>query len=152
MNQNNVIEFKKPGSEPNDLLTDLLRNGAKKLIQKAVEAELESFLADFSAERLANGHQAIVRNGHLPEREIQTGVGPVPVRVPKVRDKRAFKLKVKFNSRLVPPYLRKALSVENLLPWLYLKGISTGDFKEALASLLGSNAKGFDMRQLQVPM
>ena len=142
MNHNNVIEFKKPGSEPKDLLTDLLRDGAKKLIQEAVEAELESFLANFSAERLANGHQAIVRNGHLPERELQTGVGPVPVRIPKVRDKRASRLKVKFNSRLVPPYLRKTMSVENLLPWLYLKGISTGDFKEALRSLLGSNAKG----------
>ena len=136
MNQNNVIEFKKPGSEPKDLLTNLLRDGAKRLIQEAVEAELETFLAEFRAERLDNGHQAIVRNGHLPEREIQTGVGAIPVRVPKVRDKRPVKNKVKFNSSLVPPYLRKTMSVENLLPWLYLKGISTGDFKEALASLL----------------
>ena len=142
MNQNNVIEFKKPGSEPEDLLTDLLRAGAKKLIQEAVEAELESFLAQFSGERLGNGHQAIVRNGHLPEREIITGLGAVPVSVPKVRDKRVSRRKVKFNSRLVPPYLRKTMSVEDLLPWLYLKGISTGDFKEALASLLGPNAKG----------
>lgn len=143
MNQNNVIEFKKPGTEPRDLLTDLLRDGAKKLIQEAVEAELESFLAEFREKRLPNGHQAIVRNGHLPEREIQTGVGSVPVRVPKVRDKRtSSKSKVKFNSKLVPPYLRKSMSVEGLLPWLYLKGISSGDFKEALTSLLGSNAKG----------
>ena len=73
MNQNNVIEFKKPGTEPRDLLTDLLRDGAKKLIQEAVEAELESFLADFREKRLPNGHQAIVRNGHLPEREHQPG-------------------------------------------------------------------------------
>lgn len=142
MNQNNVIEFKKPGSEAEDLLTDLLRNGAKKLIQEAVEAELESFLLQFSGERLDNGRQAIVRNGYLPERDLQTGVGAVPIRVPKVRDKRASKLKIKFNSRLVPPYLRKTMSVENLLPWLYLKGLSTGDFKEALTSLLGANAKG----------
>lgn len=140
MNQNNVIEFKKPGSAPRDLLTDLLRRGAKKLIHEAVEAELESFLAQFSEERLADGRQAVVRNGYLPEREVQTGVGPVSVRIPKVRDKRGKG--AKFNSRLVPPYLRKVMSVENLLPWLYLKGISTGDFKEALASLLGPNAKG----------
>lgn len=142
MNQNNVIEFKKPGTEPRDLLTDLLRDGAKKLIQEAVEAELESFLVNFREKRLPNGHQAIVRNGHLPEREIQTGVGSVPVRVPKVRDKRTSSSKVKFNSKLVPPYIRKTMSVENLLPWLYLKGISSGDFKEALTSLLGSSAKG----------
>ncbi len=84
-----------------------------------------------------------MRNGYLPERELQTGVGAVPVRIPKVRDKQGKRgSKVKFNSRLVPPYLRKTMSVENLLPWLYLKGLSTGDFKEALASLLGPNAKG----------
>ena len=143
MNQNNVIEFKKPGSEPEDLLTDLLRGGAKRLIQEAVEAELESFLAQFSERRLENGRQAIVRNGYLPERDLQTGVGVVPVRIPKVRDKQGERgSKVKFNSRLVPPYLRKTMSIENLLPWLYLKGLSTGDFKEALVSLLGANAKG----------
>jgi len=143
MNQNNVIEFKKPGAEPEDLLTDLLRTGAKRLIQEAVEAELESFLAHFAEQRLENGRQAIVRNGYLPERELQTGVGAVPVRIPKVRDKQGKRgSKVKFNSRLVPPYLRKTMSVENLLPWLYLKGLSTGDFQEALTSLLGPNAKG----------
>ena len=143
MNQNNVIEFKKPGSEPEDLLTDLLRGGARRLIQEAVEAELESFLAQFSEHRLENGRQAIVRNGYLPERDLQTGIGVVPVRIPKVRDKQGERgSKVKFNSRLVPPYLRKTMSIENLLPWLYLKGLSTGDFKEALVSLLGANAKG----------
>lgn len=143
MNQNNVIEFKKPGSGPEDLLTDLLRSGAKKLIQEALEVELENFLEHFSGQRLDGGRQAIVRNGYLPAREIQTGVGPVPVRIPKVRDKRATgDSKVKFNSRLVPPYLRKTMSIENLLPWLYLKGLSTGEFKEALVSILGPNAKG----------
>lgn len=142
MNQNNVIEFKKPGCGPEDLLTDLLRSGARKLIQEAVEAELESFLEHFRGQR-QDGRQAVVRNGYLPEREIQTGIGPIPVRIPKVRDKRPTgDSKVKFNSRIVPPYLRKTMSIENLLPWLYLKGLSTGEFKEALVSLLGPNAKG----------
>ena len=82
----------------------------------------------------------MVRNGYLPERKIQTGVGPVSVRVPKIRDKRGKG--VKFNSRLLPPYLRKTKSIEEMLPWLYLKGISTGDFQEALQALLGKEATG----------
>lgn len=86
------------------------------------------------------GHLQIVRNGYLPERSIQTGIGQVKVKVPKIRDKSGQG--IKFNSALLPPYLRKTKSVEEVLPWLYLKGISTGDFQEALAALLGSDAKG----------
>lgn len=140
MSNNTVIEFKKPGDPPTDMLTGLLRDGARRLIREAVEAELEAFLAEFEQKRLPDGRQAVVRNGYLPERDIQTGLGDVRVRIPKVRDRSGSG--VKFNSQLVPPFLRKTMSVENMLPWLYLKGISTGDFQEALASLLGPNAKG----------
>lgn len=142
MKQNTVIQLKKPGSEPEDPLTQLLRSGARTLIQEAVRAEFDEFLAKFANERLEDGRQAVVKNGYLPKREVQTGVGAVEVQVPKARDRRPGKDKAKFNSGLVPPYLKKTMSVENLLPWLYLKGISTGDFQEALTSLLGPNAAG----------
>ena len=82
----------------------------------------------------------MVRNGHLPEQTIQTGLGDITVKIPKVKDR--TEQGIKFNSNLVPPYLKRAQSIEELLPWLYLKGVSTGDFQEALASLLGPNAKG----------
>ncbi|NLB83164.1 MAG: IS256 family transposase [Synergistaceae bacterium] len=123
-----------------DPLTELLRNGARDLIAKAVEAELETLLEEYSSHRLEDGRAAVVRNGYLPERTVQTGIGDVEVRVPKVRDRSGGG--VKFNSALLPPYLKRAKNVEELLPWLYLKGISTGSYGEALESLLGENAKG----------
>ena len=145
MKKNTVLELRRPAAvdtpqEPVDALTDLLRQGARALIQEAVEAELETFLAAFADKRLEDGRRAVVRNGHQPERTIQTGIGEVPVSVPKARDRSGSG--VKFTSQLVPPYLRRTQSVETLLPWLYLKGISTGDFSEALESLLGKGAKG----------
>ena len=85
----------------------------------------------------------MVRNGHLPQRQVLTGIGPVPVQVPRIRDKRpACGGREKFTSKILPPYLRKAKTVEELIPWLYLKGISTGDMQEALAALLGPAAQG----------
>lgn len=90
--------------------------------------------------RMLDGRQAVVRNGYLPERTIQTGLGDVKVKVPKVRDRSGSG--IRFNSTLLPPYLKRAKSIEELLPWLYLKGISTGDYQEALSSLLGDQAKG----------
>jgi len=125
-----------------DPLTDLIRTGARQLIEQALEAELGALLAQFASETTPDGHARLVRHGHLPEREIMTGVGPVPVKVPRVRDRGDQAEKVRFTSSILPPYLRKAKSVEELLPWLYLKGLSTGDFQEALAALLGSNAAG----------
>lgn len=125
-----------------DPLTECLRNGAQQLLQSAVEAEVSSLLAEYNEDRTAEGHRRVVRNGHLPAREIQTGIGDVPVKVPRVRDRATDGEKVVFHSKLIPPYLRRAKSVEELLPWLYLKGVSTGDFSEALASLLGSEATG----------
>lgn len=125
-----------------DPLTDVLRSGARELIQQAVEAELSALLAAHAGEKTEDGRARIVRHGHLPEREVMTGIGPVPVKVPRIRDRGDGAEKVRFTSSILPPYLRKARSVEELLPWLYLKGISTGDFQEALAALLGPNAAG----------
>lgn len=143
MNNSKILELKKPGEISSDPLTELLRNGARKLIVEAVEAELQELLAQYSEFRNEQGHQLVVRNGYLPEREIQTGIGLVNVKVPKIRDKSSSG--IKFNSALLPPYLRKTKSVEEVLPWLYLKGISTGDFQEALQALLGVNAKGLSV-------
>lgn len=123
-----------------DRLSELLRGGARQLIEEAVEAELREFLESLSPQRLADGRRQIVRNGYLPERELQTGLGAVPVQIPKVRDRASGG--VKFNSALVPPYIRRTPSVEAVLPWLYLKGLSTGDFTAALQALLGEEAKG----------
>jgi len=123
-----------------DSLTELLRQGARGLIEKAVEAELQLLLDQYDNVTDLGGRKLVVRNGYLPEREVLTALGPVPVRVPKVRDRSGSG--VKFNSALVPPYVRKAKRVEAALPWLYLRGISTGDMQEALSVLVGEEAKG----------
>jgi len=123
-----------------DPLSELLRNGAKELIAQAVEAELETLLDQHADVVLCDGRKAVVRNGYLPERTVQTGVGDVSIQVPKVRDRGGSG--IKFNSSLLPPYLKRAKSIEELIPWLYLKGISTGDFSEALSAILGDKAKG----------
>lgn len=130
-----------------DPLTDLLRSGARSLLQQAVEAELSVLLEAYSGDRIEDGRARLVRHGHLPEREVMTGAGAVPVKVPRVRDRGDTAEKVRFTSTILPPYLRKAKSIEELLPWLYLKGISTGDFHEALAALLGPNAAGLPQPQ-----
>jgi transposase-like protein len=140
MSKNKIVKLEKPGDFSEDPLTELLRSGARQLIADAVEAELQELLQQYAEVKNDQGCRLIVRNGYLPEREIQTGIGPVKVRVPKIRDKSGQG--VKFNSTLLPPYLRKTRAVEEVLPWLYLKGISTGDFHEALQALLGNEAKG----------
>jgi transposase-like protein len=129
-----------PENSPIDPLSELLRSGARQLIAQAVEAELQTLLDQHANRLLTDGRQAIVRNGHLPERTVQTGIGDVEIKVPKVRDRSGSG--ICFNSALLPPYLKRARSVAELLPWLYLKGISTGDFQESLAALLGEQAKG----------
>ena len=139
MSKNNVIELS--GREANaDLLTELLRTGARQLIQQAVEAELQELLAGYADQRTEDGKAAVVRNGYLPTRNIQTGIGPVSVRIPKVRSKTGKP--VTFRSALVPPYVRKAKSLEAALPWLYLKGVSSGEMGEALKVLVGPDAQG----------
>jgi len=140
MSQSTLKVLSQPEIEESDPLHALLREGARELIAKAVEAELAGFLEGFSEQRLGNGRQAVVRNGYLPERKVQTGIGEVEVRVPKVRDRSGGG--ARFNSNLLPPYLKRARSVEELIPWLYLKGVSSGDYQEALAALLGDQAKG----------
>ena len=133
-----------PGAE--DPLTELLRRGARDLLKQAVEAELQSFLDRYSDHQLADGRQAVVRNGHQPARTVQTGIGDVEVQLPKTRDRSGSG--IHFTSNLLPPYLRKTRSVEELLPWLYLKGVSTGDFQEALTCLLGEAAEGLSASTL----
>lgn len=133
----NIFEIE-PQSDANDALTGLLRQGARDLIHRAVQAELTEFLEAFETRRLNDGRQAVVRNGYHPERQIQTGIGPVTVQVPKVRSKDGEP--VLFRSALVPPYVRKSRSLETALPWLYLKGISTGEMHDALTMLVGPEA------------
>jgi len=136
----NLKEVSTPVEKISDPLTELLRQGARDLIKQAVETELESLLSDYKDLKLIDGRQAVVRNGYLPERTIQTGIGDVSIKVPKVRDRSGSG--IQFNSQLLPPYLRRTKSIEELIPWLYLKGLSTGDYSEALGSLLGEQAKG----------
>ena len=120
MSEDSANLFGTPGSIQ-DSLTELLREGARGLIEKAVEAELQQLLNQYGNVTDLSGRRTVVRNGYLPEREILTGLGAVSVRVPKVRDRSGSG--VKFNSALVPPYVRKAKRVEAALPWLYLRGI-----------------------------
>jgi transposase-like protein len=121
-------------------LEQLIRRGARDVIQRAIEVEVSELLAEYGNVRTLEGRAAVVRNGYLPEREVLTPVGGVEVRVPKVRDRSGSG--VKFNSALVPPYVRRSKCISAALPWLYLKGISTGDMREALAVLVGEDAKG----------
>jgi transposase-like protein len=139
MGKSNVIELEgRAGSI--DPLTELLRSGARQLLQQAIEAEVHELLAAHTDRLLEDGRAGVVRNGHLPEREIQTGIGPVKVQIPKVRAKTGEP--ITFRSALVPPYVRKTQSLEAALPWLYLKGVSTGEMSAALEVLVGPEAKG----------
>jgi len=139
MKKDNVVQFE--GRDENtDLLTQLLQTGARQLLAQAIEAEVSEFLSQFQDRTLANGRAAVVRNGHQPERDIQTGLGPVTVKVPKVRARDGEP--VTFRSALVPPYVRRTKSIEAALPWLYLKGISSGEMQSALEVLVGPEAKG----------
>jgi putative transposase len=131
-----------PLPQAQDVLTDVLRQGAQKLLAQAIDAEVADWLERHLACRNADGRRQVVRNGHLPERTITTGLGPVAVKQPRVHDRRPPGEREKFTSAILPPYLRKTKSVEELIPWLYLKGVSTGDFSEALAALLGPDARG----------
>jgi transposase-like protein len=139
MSKYNVVELS--GRETRrDELTELIREGAGKLIREALEAEVSELLSSLSERRDASGRAAVVRNGYQPERDIQTGIGPVTVKVPKVRSRDGEPMT--FRSALVPPYVRKSASLEAALPWLYLKGISTGEMAPALEVLVGAEAKG----------
>lgn len=138
MGNDTIVSFSDPAFR--DELSDLVRDGAQRIIRQAVEAELKAYLDAHEDERDAEGRRAVVRNGYQPAREVLTGVGPVTVQVPKTRD-RAGEGRC-FRSELLPPYLKKTRRLEAVLPWLYLKGVSTNDFDEALRALFGESVKG----------
>jgi transposase-like protein len=131
-----------PADCARDALTDVLREGAQRLLAQAIEAEVADWIDGHADLRDERGLRQVVRNGHLPEREVLTGIGPVPVRQPRVRDRRPPDEAVRFSSQILPRYLRKTRSLEDLIPWLYLKGVSTGQFGEALQALVGLDAAG----------
>jgi putative transposase len=133
-----------PAASTEDVLTEVLRQGAQKLLTEAVEAEVASYIEAHAGQRDEQGYRLVVRNGTKPERQIQTGIGPVTVRQPRVDDRRTDEngQRIRFTSRILPPYLRKTRSLEELIPWLYLKGVSTSDFSEALQALMGPDAPG----------
>lgn len=135
-----VIRLRQPGSI-DDPLTEIAREGGRRMLASAPEAEIGAFLDDLSGERLPDGRQRVVRHGHGPEREVQTGIGPLAVRRPKIRDRAAdAEGKVRFTSRILPKWARRSASLDALLPVLYLRGVSTGDFQGALAAILGPDA------------
>ena len=142
MTEANVFQLSQPGTFT-DPLTAVLRNGARALLAQAVEAEASALLASHADKLTEDGRQRLVRHGHLPEREVMTGIGPVAVRCPRVRDRVGEgSERIRFSSAILPPYARRSKSLEVLIPILYLKGISTGEFEEALAALLGKDAGG----------
>jgi transposase-like protein len=138
----NVFQLSQPGTFT-DPLTEVLRNGARALLAHAVEAEVSSLLSCHADKLTDDGRRRLVRHGHLPEREIMTGIGPVAVRCPRVRDRGGEGCeRIRFSSAILPPYARRSKSLEVLIPILYLKGISSGDFADALIALLGRDAGG----------
>lgn len=141
MSKDNVIAFNNP--EPategfTDTLTAIAKQGAQQILGLALKHEISEFIQQYQSQSTSSGHNRIIRNGYLPERTVQTGIGDLSVKVPRVRDKEGI---LKFTSSLIPPYMKRSASVEKLLPLLYLKGISTGDFQEVLAPIFGDNAK-----------
>ena len=141
MNENRVVCLRQK-DEIDDPLTEILRTGARRLITRAVEVEFDTFLASISDLALADGRQRVVRHGHDPVRTIQTGIGPVKVQKPKARDRGAPQAgeRIRFTSSILPKWARRTKSLDALLPALYLRGISAGDFQEVLTALLGKDA------------
>lgn len=144
MKKNNVVEFALPG-EFKDHLTELLHQGAQTLILQAVEAKFATFLAHYSAKKLEDGRQRVVRHGHLSERKVVTGIGSLSVKIPRSRDRQSGQSDhpIRFSSQLLPPYIRRSKSIESAIPYLYLKGISSGDFSEVMPVLFGKHVVGF---------
>ena len=142
MTESNVFKLSQPGTVC-DPLTEVLRSGARSLLAQAIEAAVAAFLGSHADKLTEDGRRRLVRHGHLPEREIVTGIGPVAVRAPRVRDRAGQDgERIRFSSAILPPYARRSKSLEVLIPILYLKGVSTGDLEEALAALLGRDAGG----------
>lgn len=135
-----IIEF--PEESTKDILTEILKSGARKLLKQAVEFEVEEWIEARKMEVGEDGRRQVVRNGYMPERSVLTGLGEIPVKKPRVRDRREKDDRELFQSKILPPYLRKAKSVDELIPWLYLRGISTGGFTDALTAILGEGVPG----------
>lgn len=141
MNENNILDFNNPANNTvsRDFLTDYLRNSAQQLLQMALEAEVENFIESYKDKKLSTGHRQIVRNGYLPARSIQTGIGSINTKVPRVRNRGDDE--ISFTSSFIPSYMRRTVTIDVLLPLLYLKGISTKDFSAAFEPILGSHPK-----------
>lgn len=140
MSKNNIIDYKNPSQNTvTDVLSDFLRNSAQQMLQLAIEEEVQTFILAHEDRMLSNGNKQVVRNGYLPRRSIQTGIGDVSVKVPRVRDR--GKDNIKFTSCLIPQYMRRTVTMDVLLPLLYLKGISTKDFADSFEPILGSKPK-----------
>lgn len=141
MNKDNIIELEDPINITKDYLTDFLRTQAIKILQTAVEAEANEIIDKYKSQKINNSQQRIVKNGYLPERTIKTGIGNISVKVPRIRDRESTDNKIIFESNLIPKYMRRTATLDVMLPILYLKGISTNDFTDVLAPMLGNNAK-----------
>ena len=141
MTENRVVPLRQPDAI-DDPLTEILRSGARRLIAQAVEAEFEAFLTSHADCQLPDGRQRVVRHGHDPARTIQTGIGPIEVEKPKARDRGAESAdaRIRYSSAILPQWARRTKSLDALLPALYLRGISAGDFQEVLTALLGKDA------------
>jgi len=143
MGKSNVIDIKNPVQ---DCLTEFLRTSAQKMLQIAIEQEVTEFVEGYKASRLSDGRSRIVRNGYLPERSIQTGIGNVDVKVPRVRDRQQVASdKVEFRLSWIPKYMRRSSTIDSLLPLLYLKGISTNDFGVVLEPILGKDTANLSL-------
>ncbi len=142
MQETTADRFIVPVPQSRDVMTEILRAGAQKMLGEMIQHEVEDWLAERAHLRDEQGHRQVVRNGYLPQRKITTGIGPIEVQQPRVRDRRLGDEAEPFSSKILPPYLRKTKSIEELIPWLYLKGISTGDFSEALKALVGPDCPG----------
>jgi transposase-like protein len=140
MQEVNASTVRLPGSR--DSLQEILRQGAQKMLAQAIEAEVAEWIEQHQQLTDEQGRRQVVRNGYLPERKIVTGIGELAIEQPRVHDRRPAGQQEKFHSKLLPPYLRKTKSIEELIPYLYLKGISTGDFHDALAAILGPDCPG----------
>jgi putative transposase len=131
-----------PSVSSRDVLSEVLRQGAQRMLAEAVQAEVDEWIDAHRHVVDERGRQQVVRNGSLPKRSILTGLGELEVEQPRVHDRRGSDQRERFTSKILPPYLRKSKSIEELIPWLYLKGVSTSDFPEALSALVGGDAKG----------
>ena len=139
MKEDRISSKMSPSQHFRNVLEETLREGARQLLQQAIENEVQEFLDAYRELRTEDGRLSVVRNGYLPERFVQTGVGPLPVQQPRVRDREK---KLIFSSAILPPYMRRTPSIEAVVSALYLRGISTNNFPEALEAILGENAKG----------